>query len=157
MEIYALYNGKRANFNDELNNALNTGKTRINFISLQVVFDDSSDEFGSDEFTKFTMFNVDMKHILAMFPYKIVTVKHEGKDLKYMMFRVIIDDFAAGYFVKSKKEIGSDVNIFDGIGLKSDGTYPEVVTLNQADYEDFITAGHYGFDTFVCSYTRAPC
>lgn len=151
MEIYAVYNGKQSHFNDEINAQLATGASPIDFISLQVIFDSFPNEFGSDEFEKFTLFNVNLRDIQAMFPFKMVTINHEGEALKYTLFKVILNDFASGQFVSSHKEVGNDTNLFLNAIPQS------FALLDKTSYDKFITDGHYTYQTFVCSTSRVPC
>lgn len=87
--------------------------------------------------------------VKAMFPYEIISVSHEEENLKYTMFKVILNDVASGYFVKSEKI--EEKNVF------VESFKQEINTFDQQSYNEFITDGGYTYKTFVCSTSRVSC
>ncbi|MCU0468151.1 MAG: hypothetical protein MUF58_06075 [Arcicella sp.] len=155
MEIYAIYNGRQASFNSELN-ALQPPSPPKNFITLQVVFDASVDTFKSNDYKKFVLFNIDLSNIQAMFPYKniVVTDTFEGGDITCTMFKIILNDSARGYFVKTKED--NTVPIKKAFDLAVDES---VNTLDATSYEKFLKDTDNTYETFACSVSKTggPC
>ncbi len=155
MEIYAVYNGRQAVFNQKLNEQLPAGSPTINFITLQVIFDETSDTFAYDEYKKFVLFNVNTKDIQAMFPYKSVEVtgSPEGAIVS-TLFKVILNDNASGYFIKTK--------IIDLVANKKGFDFSKkqkMTVFSQAAFSAFLTAEGADETTFACSVSKTggPC
>jgi hypothetical protein len=153
MEIYALYNGRQATFNAELNKQRPEGTDSIDFITLQVIFDRGLTHFKSDNYTEFVLFNVNSADIQAMFPYKIFTVNDtfEGGDIKCTMFKIVLNDIASGYFVRTEQQ--------DGATAFVESKSMNVTVLNRTNFNTFITKGGYTNQTFACSVSKTggPC
>lgn len=147
MEIYAICNGSVAAFNQQLKDSLDNQDD--NYFALQVIFDPKLVEFGSNDFTKFVLYQSRIDAIQAMIPHKIITVVDDTKGrIPYLLFKVILNDKIVGQVVQMVLQ-GGKYEFSKNIPINAD-------MLTDSEFPKFLEEEHLVINSLVCSYSRAP-
>lgn len=157
MEIYAICNGRIAHFNEDIKKV--PGNEDNDYFTLQIIFDPTIDDFESDDFSKFILYQASKDAIQTMIPEKIINVKRMDpithtviEVIPYLLFKVILKNRGNGQLVKMNPPV--DVG---GHSTFAETFAFQPTKLIDDDFTDFMNTQGLDIKSFVCSVTRAPC
>jgi plasmid maintenance system killer protein len=149
MEIYAIYTGKLAHYN----NKFDVGN---DYATLQVLFNKDLEEFDSDDLEKFVLYQTKVSDIDSIVPYKKLKITHVDaatqKQVILVIYsnKIILKNNAKGQIIKNKSGKNGKSE-FD----KAMGCSPE--RLSKTDFQSFLTTNNLQFADVNCSTSRFPC
>lgn len=163
MEIYALCTGKIAHFNEQIktyNDPTNTLREENDYITLQIIFNSEEvDEFDSNDFSKFILYQASLDSIQAMIPDKIITCVHTdaasgaSERIPYVLFKVILKNRANGQLVQMNTEINTDGHKVSTFIRTFAFPPPQAI---DSEFAKFISSNGLDIRNFACSTSRVP-
>ena len=158
MEIYAICNGKIAHFNNEIKTHIdptNPNREDNDYITLQVIFNSEEvDEFYSNDFSKFILYQASFDSIQTMIPGKIITCNHLNDEggidkIPYVLFKVILKNRDNGQLVQmntNEHKVSTFANTF--------AFPPPQATTDE--FARFLLSTGFDIRSFACSNSRVP-
>lgn len=159
MEIYAICNGKIAHFNNQIkaySDLENPPHYDHDYLTLQIIFNSEEvDEFESNDFAKFILYQASIDSIQAMIPDKIVTCKHTNDDtgvvefIPYVLFKVILTNRGNGQIV----QMHTDENKVSTFVKSFAFSPPQAI---DDEFAKFLLSTGLDIRSFACSTSRVP-
>lgn len=149
MEIYAIYTGKLAHYN----NKFDVGN---DYATLQVLFNKDLEEFDSDDLEQFVLYQAKVKDIESIVPYKKLKITHidaiTNKQVVLVVYsnKILLKNNSTGKIIKNK------------VGSKGKSEFDKAIDckperLGKTDFQNYLTANTLQFADVNCSTSRFPC